>query len=175
MLKAKFLLASFPILLVAVSPCGIGTAYASTGDLACSANSQLNFTPPLTASNLSAQAFLTKGFVGCLSLDGKYSSLRSAYGAGTGTVSSAGVPCTPLLSLTLYGVITWSPTGEQSAFIEVIQTNPRSGQLVAYETVMSGPLAGDYVTFAGAVTPNLDCSLNGLSSLAVPLHAEVYG
>lgn len=163
------LLATVVILVGAFAgPLGTAPAHAATGDLVCTTNIQINFTPPLTATNTTAQASATAGLVLCSSPNGSYPDLASATATSSGTATSAGgFPCSLLLTMELKFSATWSPTGQQSEGTFTINTDPSGGTVTFSGVVTNGVLAGDSVTLVGLVLPNADCAVKGLSSLTL--------
>lgn len=159
---------------------GIGTATASSAallDLTCTANIQLSFNPPLQAGSTS-QVTGTGSAVGCVSLNGRYTSLHSATVDITGTATAASLPVNPC-SLILKAsfdnnAFVWN-NGQSSVFNATLSTELSSGTVGLSAHVTHGPLAGDSSLAApvGAV-PNLDC-LSGLTSLAVPASVVTFG
>lgn len=159
------------------APLDVPMAAAATGDLVCTTNAQLNFSPPLTPANTTAQVSATSGFVNCTSLNGAYTYLKSATAIASGTATSAGGlnPCSLLLSVDLPTARAhWSPNGQVSTLTVVVNTNPSAGAIALGGKVTGGPLKGDSLAAYGAAVPNADCALNGLSSLALPLTVATF-
>jgi len=154
---------------IAVALAHISGAQAATGDLTCEGSGQLNLSPALTATNHNAIVSLTAGLVNCTSVNGRYPQLRSDAAIGTGTATSApGVnPCGLLVSLATSDRVTWSPTGEHSTSTALLNTDPSNGTVAISSHFTGGVLAGDSGTFVATATPNLDCALNGLTSLTL--------
>jgi hypothetical protein len=143
-------------------------AHAATGDLTCTIDFQINFSPALTATNTSAKVSLTAGLVGCMSPNGVFPDLRSATAIGSGSAASGsgGNPCSLLLNIQLKASTTWSPTGQHSKASFTINTNAPAGTVTLRGVVTSGVLAGDSFTpVAIVITPNPDCAVKGLISL----------
>jgi hypothetical protein len=142
------------------------TAQAATGDLACSTNFQFNFTPALTATQTTAKATATASFTDCTSLNGHYTTLKSASVQATGSVISTGTdPCNLLLTITGTGMITWN-NQKTSHLNYKVNTNPLNGTITLSATITGGQLKGDTITALPVVAhPNLDCAKNGLSTL----------
>ncbi|MBP2472753.1 hypothetical protein JOF53_001625 [Crossiella equi] len=148
-------------------------AQAALGDLTCALDAAyLTFTPPLKAgqsSTITGYANLT----GCLSLTG-YSRLTRATIEATGTVTAApGVnPCGLILDMPLTGQVAWN-TGETSDITALLSTQLSQLPVLVGIEVTSGPLAGDTAnnTIVPAPVPNLDCLVNGLQTLTVPVLA----
>ncbi|MEU6154340.1 hypothetical protein ABZ816_30535 [Actinosynnema sp. NPDC047251] len=151
-------------------------AEAAVASLACTINVQLSFSPPLTAVQTSASVVAVASLSNCLSPNGSQPQLAGGVATPvTGTVSSlGGVPCNLLLTITGSGVIEWSPGGEQTTFDFTVRTNVLDGtvQLTTWQT--GGTLAGTTSQTVGAANPNLDCLLNGLSGLAVPVAVTTF-
>ncbi|MGZ3144633.1 hypothetical protein ACVDFE_22095 [Lentzea chajnantorensis] len=146
-------------------------AHAVVPHLTCNVNVQLSFSPALTAVQTTASVTAVANLVNCLSPNGSHPELAGgAVTSATGTATSlGGVPCSLLLTLTGSATILWSPGDEQTTFDFTVRTNVLDGtvQLTTWQT--SGPLTGTTSQTVGAANPNLDCLLNGLSGLAVPI------
>jgi len=144
----------------------VPTAPAATGDLVCTVAGQFEFSPPLTATNHTAALTETASVFACNSPNGQHSDIKSGLAEGTGTATSAAGlnPCSALLTIDINVKVRWEPNAGQSRAVFHINTNP-SGPVTITGTVTSGVLKGDSVTFIGALVPNADCALNGLSSL----------
>ncbi|MFI9006120.1 hypothetical protein ACIGNX_02645 [Actinosynnema sp. NPDC053489] len=146
-------------------------AAAVVPDLTCDVNVQLTFAPALTATRTTASVTAVADLVNCLSPNGSHPELAGgAVTTATATATSlGGVPCNLLLTITGSATIQWSPGDEETTFDFTVRTNVLDGtvQLTTWQT--SGPLAGTTSQTVGVANPNLDCLLNGLSGLAVPL------
>ena len=149
------------------APLNNAPAQAAAGDLLCVFAAQANFTPPLTATNHSARASATLGLVGCMSPNGMYSDLKSATwtASGTATAAPGPNPCSLLLRLVVTGPAIWSPTGEQSTFTGTFNTNLSAGPIKIGVDVTKGVLAGETGPAVPVPIPNLECAINGLTSL----------
>ena len=149
-------------------------AEAAVGDLTCTAVYQIDFRPALTPFNTKSQATIVLGLSNCLSLNGRYTSLRAATSTGAGTATSVGlVPCSLVITIPFQFQINWS-NGDQSTMSALVNDNPFTGQLGFNGSVTSGPLAGDKVFAIGPFLPNADCLLHGLTSL-VGTNQKVFG
>ncbi len=144
-------------------------ASATLGDLTCTLNAQLYFSPALTAGSTSATT-VSGNAVGCVSLTGQTMTSGAVAGSGTTTAASLPInPCALLFSVTLTATFTWN-TGQQSTLTVTFSTNPLAGTVGAFGTVTSGPLAGDtLIALPVLATPNLNCLTAGLTTLAGPL------
>ncbi|GAA1309177.1 hypothetical protein [Saccharothrix xinjiangensis] len=146
-------------------------AGAAVADLACTINVQLSFSPALTAVQTTASVVAVASLSNCVSPNGSHPQLAGGVATPvTGVATSlGGVPCNLLLTLTGSGVIEWSPGNEQTTFDFTVRTNVLDGtvQLTTWQT--GGTLAGTTSQTVGVANPNLDCLLNGLSGLAVPV------
>ncbi|WP_367128366.1 hypothetical protein [Saccharothrix sp. HUAS TT1] len=146
-------------------------AGAAVVDLTCNVNVQLSFSPALTAVRTSAAVVGVANLANCLSPSGAHP--EPAGGAvtdATGTATSlGGVPCNLLLTITGSATIEWSPGDERTTFDFTVRTNVLDGAVQLTTRQTSGPLTGTTSQTVGAANPNLDCLLNGLSGLAVPL------
>ncbi|WP_447008973.1 hypothetical protein ACRAKJ_14525 [Saccharothrix sp. DSM 118769] len=146
-------------------------ATAAVADLTCTINVQLSFSPALTAVQTTASVVAVASLSNCTSPNGSHPQLAGGVATPvTGTATSlGGVPCNLLLTLTGSGIIEWSPGDEQTTFDFTVRTNVLDGtvQLTTWQT--GGTLAGTTSQTVGAANPNLDCPLNGLSGLAVPV------
>lgn len=146
-------------------------AAASAADLACTVNVQLSFSPPLTAVQTTASVVAVASLSNCLSPTGSHPQLAGGVATPvSGTVTSlGGVPCNLLLTITGSGVIDWSPGDERTTFDFTVRTNVLDGTVQLTTRQTGGTLAGTTSQTVGAANPNLDCLLNGLSGLAVPV------
>jgi hypothetical protein len=168
--RARCLAAMVPLAVVLTAAAPAPSADAVVGDLVCFVNFQLNFDPPLTATNPDADVEGDAALVGCESPNGNYPSLASATVDASGdAVSLGGVPCNLLLTASGSGRFMWN-TGQVSHFDWVVNTNPLAGTVTLSAEITSGPLAGDTVTAVPVLaSPNPDCALSGLSYLASAL------
>jgi hypothetical protein len=168
LLVGAFLLASVFSLVSAPS------AQAATGDLACTANFQIDFNPALTATQTTAQTSDTAGFADCTSLNG-HTDLKSATVQATGPATSkSGVPCNLLLTVTGTGTVEWN-TGQISGFSFTVNTNPTKGTITLSANITSGPLSRDTITAVPVIAhPNIDCAIKGLTSLTSELTALTF-
>lgn len=150
-------------------------ARAAVGDLNCTVSLVFTFSPPLTLTRTTTSAQASAQVSACFSPNGLFSSLTSGTVLANATATSqGGTPCNLLLTITGTGAITWN-TGQISDYSFTISTNPLQGTITVSATVTSGPLAGDAVTLLPVeVNPNLDCALNGLSSLTSVAAEAVY-
>ena len=167
----KLLSALAVLISISISVCTATVpAHAAVGDLTCTSNAQVNFSPPLTATQTTASTTDTAALSSCTSANGRFSELQSATVQATGPATSlGGVPCNLLLTVTGTGSITWN-TGDKSKLTFDINTNPTNGTLSLSATITSGPLKGDTSTSVPAIAhPNPDCAINGLKYLAVDL------
>jgi hypothetical protein len=152
---------------VVAGPLAAHPAHAAVGDLTCLANFQINFSSPLTATNTTADASINGGLTNCTSPNGKYPNLKSGNFTGKGTATSSGGPCDLILTINLpKNTAVWSPTGEHSVAAGTVSTNPSSGTLGINAVVTNGALKGDSITGVGEANPNVDCAVNGLTSLS---------
>ncbi|MEU4803911.1 hypothetical protein [Actinosynnema sp. NPDC023587] len=146
-------------------------AGAEVAALTCTVNVQLSFSPSLTAVQTTASVVAVASLSNCLSPDGSHPHLAGGTASPvSGTVTSlGGIPCNLLLTITGSGTIEWSPGDERTAFDFTVRTNVLDGtvQLTTWQT--AGTLAGTTSQTVGVANPNLDCLLNGLSGLAVPV------
>jgi hypothetical protein len=145
---------------------------AALGDLACPVNAAIYFSPALTAGHTSAVTVTASG-VGCLSLNGTHSSLRSFTANVSATATAASFPlnpCSLVLTLPVSGAtFNWN-TGQQSTLNATLNTNPFAGTLSINGTTTGGQLAGDTLLFIPVVIhPNLDCLTAGLTSLTTEI------
>jgi len=148
-----------------VGPLAAAPAEAAVGDLTCTAVYQIDFHPALTPVHTTSQATIVLGLSNCLSLNGRYSSIRAATSTGAGTATSVGlVPCSLVVTIPFTFTINWS-NGQQGTMSALVNDNPFTGQLGFNGTVTSGPLSGDKVFAIGPFVPNADCLLRGLTSL----------
>lgn len=150
---------------------GGGTAQAAVGDLTCAATIRISLSPPLTASNTTANVSLAATLSSCTSVNGAFSRLSSATVTATGTATSQGLaPCNLLLTIHARATFTWK-TGETSHGDVTISTDPLHSVGTAIVRVTSGPLTGDTGTHVAAITPNVDCLLAGLHTITSPAAA----
>lgn len=151
-------------------------ARAATGDLTCTSNAQINFTPPLTATQTTADTTDTAGLAGCTSPNGNFPRLASGTVQASGPATSlGGVPCNLLLTVTGTGTITWN-TNQKSKLTFDINTNPTNGTLSFSGAITTGPLNADTITSVPVVAnPNPDCAINGLKYLTVHLMVISFG
>lgn len=142
--------------------------------LTCNVNFQLNFSPPLTLTNTTADVTVSAGFVNCISPNGTHDDLLSASVTGTGTaVSLAGVPCSLLLTVEGTADFTWN-TGDTSEVSFVVNTNPLAGLITLEGEVTGGTLEGtSAVAVPVLANPNPDC-IFGLTYLASALSQVVF-
>jgi hypothetical protein len=161
------------VAVVLVSPL---PASAATGDLECVINFQFTFDPPLTATNTTGPTIATAGFVDCDSPNGNYNDLRSGNVVTTSaSVTSSSGPCNLIITIVGDGRIDWN-TGETSRLRFTVNTNPANGAITLSATIRSGPLKNDTITAVPAIAhPNLDCALNGLSTLVADLALVLIG
>ena len=152
-----------------------GPARALTVDMTCSAAFELDFTPPLTATQTTSTAVGRAGIVGCLPLTVRAAGLQSAAVTATGQVTSSGLaPCNLLLTITGTGRFLWN-TGQQSHFVFTINTDPTAGTITLSATITSGRLAGDTITAVPVLAhPNVDCAVTGLTRLTSELAALTF-
>lgn len=150
-------------------------ARAAAGDLTCTVSLAFTFSPPLTTTTTTTSAQASAQVSDCISPNGNFSSLASATVQANATATSqGGVPCDVLLTISGAGTLTWN-TGQTSGYSFTISTNPIQGTITVSATVTSGPLAGDAVTLLPIeANPNLDCAVNGLSSLTSVAAQAVY-
>lgn len=165
-LAAVLLCGPLPMTVATAAP-----AQATVGDLTCNVNVQLNFSPPLTPTQTTSRAVAVANVVNCISPNGAYSYLKSgSVNDATATITSlGGAPCNLLLTITGRATIDWSPSGQHTTFDFTVNTNPTNGSITLMTTQTSGPLTGDISQTVGAANPNLDCAINGLTSLSVPI------
>ncbi|MGW2370572.1 hypothetical protein ACWCZ5_34365 [Streptomyces sp. NPDC001667] len=151
-------------------------AHAATGDLTCTAQAQVNFSPPLVAGGTSTgdvDAVLDN----CTSPNGSFSRLTSAEALGSATVSAApGVnPCSLRLTLNATLKATWQ-NGQHSDIAAELTTDPTLGTAGLTATVTGGQLAGDSITpVIVEINPNPDCATNGLKSLTTTTAQAIFG
>lgn len=150
-------------------------ARAAVGDLTCTVSLVFTFSPPLTTTRTTTSAQASAQVADCISPNGHFSSLTSGTVQANATATSqGGIPCNLLLTISGTGAITWN-TGQTSGYSFTISTNPIQGTITVSATVTSGPMAGDVVTLLPVeVNPNLDCAVNGLSSLTSVAAEAVY-
>jgi hypothetical protein len=144
---------------------------AATGDLVCTVAGQIDFSPPLTATNTTADATVGGGLVDCVSPNGNYSRLTSGVRTGTGAVSRrlGTAPCAPAMTIGEGAVLTWN-TGEKSKFEITVNTDPTSGAITISAYFTHGPLAGDTANaYPIVLHTNVDCATNGLTQLTSDL------
>ncbi|HWD71359.1 MAG TPA: hypothetical protein VG779_02425 [Actinomycetota bacterium] len=163
----KCLFVTLAIAAALAVPFNDGPAQAATGDLACTFAAQVNFTPALTPTNTTAKASVTAGLINCISLNGMHSDLKSATWtvSGIATAAPAPNPCSLLLTIAATGPFIWSPTGEQSPSTATLNTNLSAGPITIRVDATKGVLAGDTGTVVALPLPNVDCAVNGLTSL----------
>lgn len=142
--------------------------------LTCNINFQLNFSPPLTLTNTTADATVSAGFVNCISPNGEHDDLLSGAVTGSGTAESlAGVPCSLLLTVEGTADLTWN-TGATSEIEFLANTNPLNGLVTLNGEVTGGELEGTTgLAVPVLANPNLDC-LFGLTNLTSALTQVVF-
>jgi hypothetical protein len=153
-------------------------ASAATGDLACFANFQFDFDPPLTADTTTSEATGTAALVNCTSANGNYSPLKSATFRPTEikVTSQGGAPCNLLLTIQGSGALEWSPAGSPNSRLDfVVNTDPSAGSITLSAMIADGPMAGDTATAVPLMAhPNPDCATAGLSSLISELSTVTF-
>ena len=148
-----------------IVPFSIAPALATTGDLTCTAVFQINFSPALTVANTTSKASAVVGLSNCVSLNGRFSGLKAATMTGSGPATSGlGAPCSLLVTIPFKFHIDWS-NGQHSDLSATVNSNPLAGSIGFNGVVTGGVLSGDNVNALGPVVPNVDCLLNGLTSL----------
>lgn len=153
-------------MLVAPAAAAAPTLSSAQADLVCTASVHFEFTPALTTTNTKATVTVAGSVSNCSSPNGSNPELKTGAVTGTGTATATGgVPCSLILQSSGSGAFIWSPGGESDGTWEASTTPPN----ITFSThVASGPLAGDTVSGLPVLaTPNLDCAVNGLSSLSV--------
>jgi hypothetical protein len=166
---------------VVVGLSAAGPAAAAAGDITCTAQAQLNFSPPLSAANPTASVSGSGALTNCFSLTGftNYKSASLTDFKGTATVSKllpGGGVCGLLFSAT--GTITdvWDPVHATSRVNYTVSTDPIApGSIRIAVKVVSGAFAGDSATLASVITPNVDCAVKGLSSLTFDAAVVTFG
>ncbi|MFC5720893.1 hypothetical protein ACFP1Z_12020 [Streptomyces gamaensis] len=145
-----------------------GQAHAAAGDLACSGQFTMTFTPGLTpggSATLNVSASLSK----CSSPNGYYSTLQSATATASGTATSNSNgkgPCGVLFSGSGTGTLTWSPANTKSSIQFTVNTDPTNGTVTFHCVITNGTLVNDSDAVAPAIS-GMRCSTNGgLQSLS---------
>lgn len=149
---------------VLVAPLSTTPAHAAVGDLSCTAVYQITFSPALRGAGSSSTASGVVSLSNCLSLNGRYTALRAGTMTGMGPATNGlGLPCA-FLSAQFQFRIDWT-NGQHSDLNALINDDPLTGALGFNGTVTDGALKGDSVFAIGPFVPNLDCLLNGLTSM----------
>ncbi|WKX71909.1 hypothetical protein [Streptomyces sp. XD-27] len=150
------------------------SAHAAAGDLTCTASAELNFDPPLSGPNASAEVDASAEFSNCTSANGHYTMASATVSATGSATADSGTPCSLLFTATGTGTIAWN-TGERSGYTWTVNTDPERGTITVSAEITRGPLRGDTVTAVPvAAHPNTDCAASGLSRLTLAAAEVVF-